>query len=450
MADTMFALLLSPLVAPLGGSLDAEALKGAMVAAYACTPDGREVYSRNADVRLMPASNQKLLSNAYAMHILGPDHRSETRFWRLPDRVVVDAPGDPTLTLADLVEVRKKLGIDQLLPVYVRQAYRPGVVPSWEFDDLPNRYAPRITAFTVDRGAFEPLAENGALVPIPEAYGVQVRLLPGTGKPMVRYDWIARTLTIRGTLPQERTSLETLSIPQPDEAAAAILGGPLLPTNRLPESAPDCVRPSPPLSQIVRDCLQPSDNLIAENLLLTAAGREGPLGDAPYDVAPSRLRTFLTDVVKLRRDSVRPFDGSGMSRHNLVTTRGVAELLRWIDRQPWASAFHDALPKPGSGTLRSRLSGVAVEAKTGTLDAVVSLSGYVRNESGRTIVFSVIVNHGIAPAQEQRDAVDAFVRELSRTRGDGMKLAACSAHAPRRPHVVADARPVAAAGHRIR
>lgn len=70
----MWSLLLAAaLQAPLDRILTHDDLRGASVGAIVTTLDGTVLYERNSDLRLMPASNQKLLSVSYALHALGPD-----------------------------------------------------------------------------------------------------------------------------------------------------------------------------------------------------------------------------------------------------------------------------------------------------------------------------------------------------------------------------------------
>ena len=85
------------MILPSFGPLDVPALDGAIVAACATTLDGTPVESRNEALRVMPASNQKLLTAAFALNALGPDARWATRVWRERRRNVVEAEGDPLL-----------------------------------------------------------------------------------------------------------------------------------------------------------------------------------------------------------------------------------------------------------------------------------------------------------------------------------------------------------------
>ena len=81
-------------------------------------------------------------------------------------------------------------------------------------------------------------------------------------------------------------------------------------------------------------CLPPSDNNIAEHLFLLGAKAQGAFTTDPYPTARERMTAFMTGTVGVKKDDFRIYDGSGMSRHNLVTVRGIAQLLAWQNRQP--------------------------------------------------------------------------------------------------------------------
>lgn len=394
---------------PLADPLDALALNGAVVAAYATTLDGTPLYARNEALRVMPASNQKLLSAAFALNTLGPEARQATRIWKEVDCNVVEAEGDPLLRREDLL----KLNVDRRKPVFVVQAYAPGIPSGWEQDDLFNRYAASIYALSVDTASFELWGENGKPQLRPEPYGVKIEHRKAEKLEWI-YDPFARKLTVRGPIPQKATRLDTLATPRADFAAASLLGRKPEVARKIPSRAPDIVLPGHTVAEAVAACLPPSDNNIAEHLLLNAAAKFGPLGEDPYDVATPRLRAFAERIVGLPFEDVLPRDGSGLGRGNLVTARAMVGLLRWADRQPTRELWRASLAKGGGpGTLRNRLVDVGFWGKTGSLSRVAALSGYLKRRDGSEAVVSVIVNHYAGSDTAVRAAMDAWVRSLA-------------------------------------
>ncbi|MBX3118866.1 MAG: D-alanyl-D-alanine carboxypeptidase [Fimbriimonadaceae bacterium] len=402
--------------------LDAPELSGALVSAVVAKADGTILYERNSGQRVMPASNQKLLTTMFAMNRLGPNFVPKTRFWKESDRVIVDAPGDPTMTSAQLLSAAKKLGIDKIMPIFVRQAYRPQFGPNWEYGDLPEYYAAAVTAFTIDKGVFKVWASDGQVEPLPDFVDVWLRVLPGITA-SAEYDPFQKIVTVRGPLPAERKELMTCAFNQPDRAAARALGGPLFVSHSLPSRAPDFTLDGKPLKEIIAECLTISDNLYAENLLLMATQQGKPAEDNPYPAAQQGLKKFLVETVGWEANDVRPDDGSGMSRHNNLTVRGVVKLLVWAQKQPWFEDWRAGLAVPGKGTLRSRLAGSSIQGKTGTLDMASAISGYVTRKSGERVIVSVIFNHYACSSAKAREIADRFVKLAEETPISGTNYA---------------------------
>ena len=100
-------------------------------------------------------------------------------------------------------------------------------------------------------------------------------------------------------------------------------------------------------------------------------------------------------------------DGSGLSRYTLASARGIVEAL--VAFEPLLSPL---LPAPGEGTLRSRLRGKEVVAKTGTLRHVSALSGYGTTASGKRVAFSVLVNGWTGGTARVRALIDRIVTRL--------------------------------------
>lgn len=413
--------LLFPLV--LAGDLDAilenPKLAGAVVSCTVADESGKVLYERNSATRVMPASNQKLLSNSYALFRLGPDFRPETKIWNLKSRVVVDSSGDPMMSHERLEKAAKILNLGKGKQVWVHEAYRPLIPPSWEWDDLPNKYAAPVTAFTVDRGSIELWADGEKLSILPYNYGLTPRRGVKAGPRKVSYDPIRHTLIVDGELPKVKTKIDTLALELPDASAASYLGRSFVLTEQVPKTAPSLILGGPPLGDTIKECLVHSDNNIAENLLLMAAATEKPLGSDPYLVAEQTLNHFLVATVGIAPGDIHPQDGSGMSRHNVVTTRGIVKLLQWALRQPTKDVWLDALAKPGAGTLGDRLKGVPFVGKTGTLDMVVALSGYVHTAKNRTLTVSLILNQFICGEKEARSIADEFIKKLVEDNGIG-------------------------------
>jgi D-alanyl-D-alanine carboxypeptidase/D-alanyl-D-alanine-endopeptidase (penicillin-binding protein 4) len=108
------------------------------------------------------------------------------------------------------------------------------------------------------------------------------------------------------------------------------------------------------------------------------------------------------------------FDGSGLSRQNLVTPHGIVTLLEYASKQTWSKEFRDTLPLAGvDGSLADRFKGSVAQgrvfAKTGSLGGVKALSGYGTTSHGDQIAFSILSNNSNVPAKRVTDAIDTII-----------------------------------------
>jgi serine-type D-Ala-D-Ala carboxypeptidase/endopeptidase (penicillin-binding protein 4) len=176
-------------------------------------------------------------------------------------------------------------------------------------------------------------------------------------------------------------------------------------------------RDSAKLSELVQQLGKASDNFYAETLFkATALARRGKPGTAENaaQVALEWLR-----AQRLSDDGTRIGNGSGLYDANRVSARTLSRLLEvaYLDGAI-SQAFQEQLAVGGvDGTLRSRFFALknrrSVHAKTGTLNKVTALSGYVFGPEQETgVAFSILVT-GTAAHAEVRQRMDALVLEIS-------------------------------------
>jgi D-alanyl-D-alanine carboxypeptidase/D-alanyl-D-alanine-endopeptidase (penicillin-binding protein 4) len=171
----------------------------------------------------------------------------------------------------------------------------------------------------------------------------------------------------------------------------------------------------PPLADVLKAVNKPSQNLHAE-MLLRLVGTKAK-GEGSVAAGHAAEGDFL------RRLGVQPddwalFDGSGLSRSDLVTPHEMAALLVAMDRHPHARTFRESLPVAGvDGTLKNRLRGTPAEgrltAKTGTLRQAAALAGYVTTRSGSRLAFAITANHHTAKGNAVTEAIDAIAAILA-------------------------------------
>ena len=174
---------------------------------------------------------------------------------------------------------------------------------------------------------------------------------------------------------------------------------------------------SPPLADDVVWTLKVSQNLHAEMMLRRLA--QGYGSDATAAAGTWVLRQFLLEAGLDGGDFVF-YDGSGLSSHDLVTPRLTAKLLAYASTQPWFAQWKAALPVGGEdGSLARRFPKAPLKdhvfAKTGTLGESRALSGYVDCASGKTVIFSIMVDTHTPVNSSDSAAMDAIVAAIAET-----------------------------------
>ena len=171
---------------------------------------------------------------------------------------------------------------------------------------------------------------------------------------------------------------------------------------------------SKPLLEDLRVVNKVSQNLHAE-ILLRLLGRErGTAGTIEGGLEV--MRGFLNQV-GIPSDQYVFYDGSGLSRQNLVTPHAIVQMLRYAATQPWGAAYKSTLPLSGvDGSLSDRLNAPRLQSriygKTGSLGGVKTLSGYATTDSGETVVFSILSNNSNLPAKRVNDTIDQLVQAI--------------------------------------
>jgi D-alanyl-D-alanine carboxypeptidase/D-alanyl-D-alanine-endopeptidase (penicillin-binding protein 4) len=173
---------------------------------------------------------------------------------------------------------------------------------------------------------------------------------------------------------------------------------------------------SAPLGEDIRVINKVSQNLHAE-MLLRLLGRQKE-GTGLVAAGLEVLQGFLAKA-GLQPDEYELYDGSGLSRDDLVTPRATVKLLRYAATQSWGAEYLDSLPRAAvDGTLAFRFQqlrrGAVLRAKTGSLKHVNALSGYLTTARGQHLVFSIIVNHHHLTSHEANEAIDEIVADAER------------------------------------
>jgi D-alanyl-D-alanine carboxypeptidase/D-alanyl-D-alanine-endopeptidase (penicillin-binding protein 4) len=187
--------------------------------------------------------------------------------------------------------------------------------------------------------------------------------------------------------------------------------------SNLRHTAPLAEVSSRPLRDWIFPILNTSQNWFAEMLLKQLGKQFGKAGSWPEGLEVERR--FLIDSVKVDSTQFSLSDGSGLSSGNLISPLVFTQLLRYMRRHPRYAAFAAGLPQAGLvGSLRNRFLGTPlagrVRAKTGSISRVMTLTGYIETDRGKTLIFSVQANHHAVPTKALLGVIDSVVVDMAK------------------------------------
>jgi serine-type D-Ala-D-Ala carboxypeptidase/endopeptidase (penicillin-binding protein 4) len=424
--------------APVTEVIAAQRLPPSAVSFAILDPDtGRLVLSQNPDTPRSPASTIKTLTTFAALDLLGPSFtwhtrasmRGELKDGVLDGDLILQGGGDPYMTLerwwsfAHALRARGLKTIHGDIVIDNTAFSLPPEDPG-EFDGRPNRaYNVMPDALMVNFQSIEfrvvPDAVSRRIEilasPAPANLAIenQVRFAPGRcGGTAGRVDFKVASerwdrVVFSGALSPhcaERSFTRVLLQPATYAFGTFVelwreLGGELTGKLRV-EAAPTDAESllnfdSLSLGEIVRLTNKFSSNLMARHLLLTMGAER--LGN------PATLEKGAAAIAEWARErglDLQGMDidnGSGLSRSTHISASQMAKVLGAAYRSPYAPEFLASLPLAGvDGTLRSRMKGTpagTVRLKTGHIDNVSAVAGYVTAGSGKTYVLVSLVNH---------------------------------------------------------
>lgn len=328
------------------------------------------LFEYNAEQRMRPASTQKIITAVAALDILGPDYRISTALSRtghIKDGILygdlfISAAFDPTFNAASLnlfIQSLNQAGIDSVAgricaDLSMKDSLQWGSGWCWD-DDMP-----RLTPLLFE--------ETDSFMP-----QITARL---------RTEGIGFTTTAEAIRPDSAILLTACTTP---------------------------------LTDLLQPMMKKSDNLYAEAVFYHLAAHSA----VPYASRSHAAHCIdsLTSALGFVPEPFTPADGSGVSLYNYVSARLETAYLKYaFAHKPIFNVLYPALPISGTdGTLKNRMRETdvrgCVHAKTGTVNGVSSLAGYVTTARGHLLAFCIL-NQGITSAKPARQFQDKVCRLL--------------------------------------
>ncbi len=402
----------------------------------------------NADRAFNPASVMKLVTTRAALGVLGPNYRHQTRIATtgqlqagvLKGDLYFQGGGDPKLVVEDLEEITRRLramGIDRIEGKLIVDGTRfdePETDPG-QFDQRP------YSTYNVGPHAAMVNFKSVRISVWPEL-GRKVRLMTQPSLPNA--DITNRVQMVEGSCLRSRVSAQMdrngkllvtgqlgkrcdgvdFYVSVFDHARFALnafrsawesVGGEIkveLVSGGTPAHARTLVQwESPrPLIELVSDINKMSNNPMTRQLFLNLSAKEGQA--ATRDRSRKIVQEYLASRGMYFPELVMD-NGSGLSRAERISAGSLARLLADALLGSDAEAWVNTLPMVGiEGTVKNRMRNSVLEGrawlKTGTLNDVRALAGYVRSAEGRWVVFVAMVNH--PEASRSKIAMDSLVK----------------------------------------
>lgn len=399
---------------------------------------GPPLLAVQADASMNPASVMKLVTSFAGLELLGPAWQWKTEFWSaapieagvLRGDLYLKGYGDPALSFDRywlLLRALQGRGVRRISGQLVldRSYFGASEDDDNPFDDSPERaynVAPDalLINFKALRFDMESSAQTVSVAAEPSLPNLSVthrfKLVDGPcenwrggwQRPDIDSKGERTVVTLRGNFPRNCRASRYLGLFDPPRFADLLtrslwteLGGSLEGITRqgnLPADARLLARQeSPPLSLVLHDINKWSNNTQARALFLTLGVEHGSRDQPAAQAAQTVVRQALARR-KLNFPELVLENGSGLSRSERISPRHMAEMLVAAWHSPFGPELVSSLPVLGTdGTLRKRFSSGPLKGqghlKTGTLDDVKSIAGYVRAANGKVYALAGFINH---------------------------------------------------------
>ncbi|QDE81035.1 D-alanyl-D-alanine carboxypeptidase/D-alanyl-D-alanine-endopeptidase [Myxococcus xanthus] len=465
---------------------DREALKSALLEVLQRAPlkasrmgvlmqsldDGTVVFSHNADELLNPASNVKLVTSAAALASLGPEFRYDTEFLVEPElgadgkvkTLYVRGKGDPSMTTERLWGIVAELwhaGVRDVGEIVVDDSWFDAerTPPGYDQEDTDRAYMAPTGAVSLNWNAvaiyLRPGSAPGAkgvveMEPPSDYFVVENQLTTGPRRARrvsVTSDpsGLQQKIVVRGQLPGERGGAVSVwkkidnppmyfgqSLKQMLVTRGVKMKGKVKLGKTSTKARMLYVSQSDTFDVLLKRLNKLSSNFVAEQLLKTM-GAELRGSPGSFTKGVDVVEQFLERDVGIPRGTYVMKNGSGLNDANRFSATQLNQLLRhMVQRFPFSPEYLSSVPIAGKdGTLKYRFEGSdavgRLRAKTGTLESVSALSGYVTSAGGERFTFSIMANDfagRAGPIVAGLDALGAAVAATGSSLGPSTAVAA--------------------------
>lgn len=432
---------------------------------------GELIFKKNHNTNFLPASTQKIITTSAAIDILGQDYKYSTKFFldgqtgingEFKGNVIVKGYGDPTLSnnfyenpyimFDEFISVLDSLGIKSIKGNIIGDdSYFDNIYygNGWAWNDMNFPYSAQVSALSFMDNKVDIVIEQGDSIGANTKFNVipenkYVRIINNV-KTVAKHDVVEisalrdainNIIVLNGNIGFDSTKkdkqITSVTIDNPTLFLLSILKdriekhnirfrGALLDIDDWNEK-PIYYKlkmvkqfDSPPLIKIVEEINKNSNNLLAEILLKTIAKEVTGIGSFEKGIEIVKKHIAKNGVSP---DNIEYIDGSGLSRLNLISPANQVSILTSIYRSNIKDVFIKSLASPNEdGTLKRRMTQSRAEknvfAKTGSMENVSSICGYVLTRDKEYLAFSIMQNNFTVPSSLARNLQDLILMRLA-------------------------------------
>ena len=347
-----------------------------------------EIYNYNGNKYFIPASNTKIFTLYTAMKMLN-DSIPAFKYQFVGDELHIEGTGDPTFLHP---KYKNNKAVDFLknngtkIVFHWNNFDEESFLPGWTWDDFRKDYSPERSQFPINENMVS-ISKIGTAI---KTFPIYFEGLTEIKEALEPRDFYDNKFYISQKKRSEKVPFivnETVI----EKSLSEILGK-SVDMVKTPMLQNPKVFYSFKTDDVYKEMMENSDNFLAEHLLLLASSTmQGKLSST--QVINYSKQNFLKDL----KQQPEWIDGSGLSRYNLFTPQNFVQVLDKLYNEFYTERLFAIFPIGGkTGTIKNRYKDVAAPylyAKTGTLNNNVTLSGYLKTKSGRTLIFSLLNNN---------------------------------------------------------
>lgn len=389
---------------------------------------GKPVYELNKTMPVQPASNQKILTGTSSFLTLGSDYKFSTKLYRNDNNeYIVKLGADPYLSSKELEKIVKFIPKEQngiFIDSSIIDDNNWG--EGWQWDDNLNPYMPKFSAYNIDKNIVE-------ITVTPSMMGYPAEITKDTSYPITfinntktdkytklslkRQEGAPDIIIIEGKIKNNKSEIKKIPVSNPKKyfklmLTEAIINKGISSSGIYEEkkvTANDKLITllSHDIVSAKKDIFKNSNNMVSETVF-KLAGAKYSNSTGSFESGLEMFKDFCK-THNIDCTGIRLTDASGVSKNNLMTADFMSEFLLKV-----RGFLEPELPSAGEGTLSTRMLYLKgfLHAKTGTLNNISAISGYITTQKKQKYVFSIIINNADFSDSEKKMLEEYILRTI--------------------------------------